>query len=120
MDQLQIQAACDPVPFGEGLQTLACAGTLRNPGPELLHVVAIGVVPGQSSAVVDEYDVPAGAAVELPAPPQGGVWVIGAQTAGQINRRSDWAIAGAVGVGALAGIGAADALVGLYRLIRRR
>lgn len=120
MVQLQIQAACDPVPFGEGLQTLACAGTLRNPGPNLLYVVAIGVVPGQSTAIVEEYDLPAGATVSLSAPPQGGVWVIGAETQGQVNRRSDWAIAGAVGVGTLAGVGAADILIGLYRLLRGR
>jgi len=108
MSDLQITAACQPAPFDHDLQTLACGGTLTNGGTEMLAVVAIGVTPGETQADVLEYALAPKESAMLPAPPAGGVWVIGAETGGQIRRRQHWSMAGAITVGALAGAGAAS------------
>lgn len=111
MSDLQITAACQPAPFGEDLQTLGCGGSLTNTGAHLLTVVAIGITPGKTEADVLEYELVPQATALLPAPPAGGVWVLGAETSTQMRRRSDWTTVGAITVGALSGVGTASVLL---------
>lgn len=107
---IQIHAQCS-VTARDRRATLACGATLV--ATEDVAVVAVEQGPTSWGRTL-EYVLSAGQSATLPEPSPGMVWVVAWATITETDRRLAMWVAGALAVGALAGIGLAELLRRLW------
>jgi hypothetical protein len=116
---LAVASSCTPTVVGHESMTLGCGATIQNMGQEAVFVAAVAASPDGGASVHYDYLLIPGAQVALPSPPAGSTWAVAYATAREVDHAADWALTSVVGVGILAGIGAADLIVGIVRGARR-
>lgn len=109
-----IDAAC-PLSAADRRATLACGATVT--ARDDVAVVAVERGPSSQGRIL-EFVLTAGQSAELPAPAPGMVWTLAWVSHAEADRRLGALLAGAVAVGALAGIGLADVILTVWGWLR--
>jgi hypothetical protein len=118
---LTMTGPCQPQPVRGDAVSVACGAVIANPGPEVRFVAAAALDPHGAVLEIRDWILPPGAHTEqLPDPPAGGVWIITSETQRELDLKADFWTAGAVVVGALAGLGLADLVVAAIRAVGGR
>lgn len=101
---LSFASVCTPAAYGNQQFTLNCAARITNMGKQSVFLVAADQSSDGSSTLTVDYTLAPGQSADLPQP--SGIWVGQYETRSQAQIMVDVFVVGAIGLGALAGLGA--------------
>ena len=117
---LSITVNCTATPLRGNAVEIPCAATLKNITDYTMITSAVSVnADGTLATDILEWMLLPNQVVSLPDPPSGSTWVVQTESLGLAEAMSWLDIGALVVVGALAGIGLADAILAVARRRRR-
>ena len=117
---IDIEATCQVNEVGHQSITVGCAATVTNASSDTVLLTATAVSPTSVGLGAQTYVLLPGQSTQLPTPPAGAVWLVEWETTAQAASTADWLTAGAIAVGALAGVGLVDLFVAVSHALWKR